>query len=158
MILGTYPSRTRSTRMRTFSVNSSAPPETAWKLLARPAHWSEWTPHVRGAWGLGAPEVREGALGAARLFGALPVPARIVAKRPGRSWTWRVGPVEMVHRVDPRPERSGGEASGRDGGCEVAIDVIAPAPLERVFAAAYGPVITVTLRRLADAAQSSSGQ
>ena len=132
--------------MRTYSVNGSAPPETAWPLLARPARWPEWAPHVRGAWGLGAPEVRKGAIGAARLFGALPVPARIVAKRPGRSWTWRVGPVEMVHRVDPRP-----------GGCEVAIDVIAPAPLERALAAAYGPVIAATLRRLAEVAQSSSG-
>ena len=132
--------------MRTFSVPSSAPPETAWRLLARPGLWPEWAPHVRGAWGLGGPEVRDGALGAARLFGVVPVPARIVGKRPGRSWTWRVGPVEMVHRVESLPS-----------GCEVAIDVIAPAPLERVFAAAYGPVITAALRRLADAAQSSSG-
>ncbi len=75
------------------------------------------------------------------------MPARIVGKRAGRSWTWRVGPVEMVHRVEPRPR-----------GCEVAIDVIALPPLERVFAAAYGPVITATLRRLAEVAQSSSGQ
>jgi hypothetical protein len=132
--------------MRTFSVNSSAPPETAWPLLARPDRWPEWAPHVRGAWGLGAPEVRKGAIGAARLFGALPVPARIVAKRAGRSWTWRVGPVEMVHRVEPLPS-----------GCEVAIDVIAPGPLERALAAAYGPVIAATLRRLAEVAQSSSG-
>ena len=133
--------------MRTFSVNCPAPPETAWRLLARPERWPEWAPHLRGAWGLGAPEVRDGALGAARLFGALPVPVRIVGKRPGRSWTWRVGPVEMVHRVEPR-----------SAGCEVAIDVIAPAPLERVLAAAYGPVIAATLRRLAAVAQSSSGQ
>jgi hypothetical protein len=53
----------------------------------------------------------------------------------------------MVHRVEPRPH----------GGCVIAIDVIALAPLERAFAAAYGPVIDVTLRRLAEAAQSSSG-
>jgi hypothetical protein len=52
----------------------------------------------------------------------------------------------MVHRVEPR----------RDG-CEVAIDVIAVAPVERAFALAYGPVIAATLRRLADVAQSSSG-
>jgi Polyketide cyclase / dehydrase and lipid transport len=132
--------------MRTFSVTSSALPETAWRLLARPDRWPEWAPHVRGAWGLGSPEVRDGALGAARLFGAVPVPARIVGKRPGRSWTWRVGPVEMVHRVEATP-----------AGCEVAIDLIAPAPLERALAAAYGPIIAATLRRLADVAQSSSG-
>jgi hypothetical protein len=133
--------------MRTFSATSTAPADAAWPLLARPARWPEWAPHLRGAWGLGAPEVRDGALGAARLFGALPVPARIVGKRPGRSWTWRVGPVEMVHRVEPRPD-----------GCEVAIDVIALGPLERAFALAYGPVIAATLRRLAEQAQSSSGQ
>ena len=125
--------------MRTYSATSAGPAEAAWRLLARPADWSQWAPHVRGAWGLGEPEVREGALGAARLLGAVPVPARIVAKRPGRSWTWRVGLVEMVHRVEPRA----------DGGCEVAVDVIAPKPLERALSRAYGPVIAAALRRLA---------
>ena len=129
--------------MRTFSATSSAPAEVAWRLLARPQDWSAWAPHVRGAWGLGEPEVREGARGAARLFGAVPIPARIVAKRPGRSWTWRVGVVEMVHRVEPRT-----------GGCEVAVDLIAPAPVERAVAAAYGPVISATLRRLARRAET----
>jgi len=129
--------------VRTFSAPSAAPPAAAWRLLARPGEWATWAPHVRGAWGLGDPEVREGALGAARLLGAVPVPARIVAKRDGRSWTWRLGLVEMVHRVESRG----------DGGCEVAVDVIAPAPLERALAAAYGPVIRVTLRRLARRAE-----
>ena len=129
--------------MRTFAATSSAPAEVAWRLLARPQDWSAWAPHVRGAWGLGEPEVREGARGAARLFGAVPIPARIVAKRPGRSWTWRVGVVEMVHRVEPRAR-----------GCEVAVDLIAPAPVERALAAAYGPVISATLRRLARRAET----
>jgi Polyketide cyclase / dehydrase and lipid transport len=129
--------------MRTFSVESTASPAAAWRLIARPGEWPSWAPHVRGAWGLGSPEVRLGAAGAARLFGALPVPARIVAKRPGRSWTWRVGLVEMVHRVEPRA----------GGGCEVAVDLIAPAPLERTLAAAYGPVMAATLRRLARRAE-----
>jgi Polyketide cyclase / dehydrase and lipid transport len=129
--------------MRTFSVESTASPAATWRLIARPGEWPSWAPHVRGAWGLGSPEVRLGAAGAARLFGALPVPARIVAKRPGRSWTWRVGLVEMVHRVEPHA----------GGGCEVAIDLIAPAPLELALAAAYGPVIAATLRRLARRAE-----
>ena len=130
--------------MRTFSVETTAPPAAAWQLIARPEEWPSWAPHVRGAWGLGSPEVRLGAAGAAGLLGALPVPARIVAKRPGRSWTWRVGLVEMVHRVEPRT-----------GGCEVAVDLIAPAPLERVLAAAYGPVMAATLRRLARRAEAA---
>lgn len=88
--------------------------------------------------------MRLGAIGAARLGGVVPVPARIVGKRDGRSWTWRVGfgLVEMVHRVEPTA----------DGGSRVAIDVIAPGPLERVIGAAYGPIIEATLRRLSERA------
>ena len=64
---------------------------------------------------------------------------RIVAKRLERSWTWRVGElVEMDHRVHPRT-----------GGCTVGIDLRAPGPLEAVLAESYGPVIALTLRRLA---------
>ena len=129
--------------MRTFAAESTAPPAAAWILLSRPAAWPAWAPHVRGAWGLGAPEVREGAVGFARLLSVVPVPARIVAKTPGRSWTWRVGEVvELVHRVEPRP----------GGGCTVATDLRAPGPLEDALAAAYGPVIAWTMRRLAQRA------
>lgn len=126
--------------MRTWTATSEASPDAAWRLLARPDAWSAWAPHVRGAWGLGAPEVRTGAVGAARLLGAVPVPARIVSKRPGRSWTWHVGfgLVEMAHRVEPRA----------GGGCVVAIDLSAPGPVERVLGLGYGPVIQATLERL----------
>jgi len=131
--------------VRTFSSASDADPDAAWRLLARPELWSRWSPHVRGAWRLGAPEVREGAVGAARLLGVVPVPARIVAKQAGRSWTWRVGLglVEMVHRVEPRP----------DGGATVAVDISAPAPLERTLALTYGPLIEHSLKRLARQAE-----
>ncbi len=133
--------------MSTFSVPCSAPPEAAWSLVAEPARWAEWAPHVRGAWGLGAPEVRDGAHGAARLLGVVPVPARIIAKTPGRSWAWRVGPdIVLVHRVQPRA-----------GGCEVAIELTAPGPLEPLLRATYGPVIGVMLRRLARAAERDAG-
>jgi hypothetical protein len=135
--------------MRTWSAASSAPPEHVWPLLARPDAWPAWAPHVRGAWGLGSPEVTDGAVGAARLLGVVPVPARIVDKRPGRAWTWRLGlgTVEMVHRVEPGP----------DGGSVVAVDLIAPAPLEAALAAACGPVVALTLRRLAREAERASG-
>jgi hypothetical protein len=122
----------------TFSARSAARPETAWALMARPDRWSEWAPHIRGAWGLGSPEVRPGALGAVRLLGFVPVPAQIVAKSAGRSWTWRVGPAVLVHRVEPLSS----------GGCVVAIDVHAP----RALTAAYGPVVKLLLRRLASVA------
>ena len=77
----------------------------------------------------------------------MPVPARIVGKRDGRSWTWRVGAVEMVHRVEPRA----------DGGATVAVDLIAPGPLEPALALAYGPLIDVSLRRLAQEAERVVG-
>jgi len=85
--------------MRTWTAESAATPEAAWALLAEPDAWSSWAPHVRGAWGLGSPEVRDGAIGAARLLGVVLVPATITEKAED-SWTWRVGPAEMVHRVE----------------------------------------------------------
>ena len=133
--------------MRTFAARSSADPDTAWRLLARPELWPRWSPHVRGAWRLGDPEVRQDALGAARLLGVVPVPARITAKRAGRSWTWRVGPVRMVHRVEP----------GANGGATVAIDLSALGPLEPALALAYGPLIEVSLNRLAQEAERVVG-
>ncbi|MSX03157.1 MAG: SRPBCC family protein, partial [Actinobacteria bacterium] len=85
--------------------------------MSRPQEWSSWAPHVRGAWGLGESEVRVGARGYARLLGVVPIPATITAVDPGRSWTWKVGPVEMVHRVDPTAD-----------GCAGAGEISAPAP------------------------------
>jgi len=123
--------------MRTWTADSEASPGAAWALMSRPQAWPAWAPHVRGAWGLGSPEVREGALGAARLLGVIPMPAKITAKS-ARSWTWQVGPATMVHRVVERP-----------GGCTVAIDLRAPGPLEPLLAATYGPVMQLTLNRLA---------
>jgi hypothetical protein len=130
--------------VRTWTADSDASPTDAWALLARPDAWPVWAPHIRGAWGLGEPEVREGALGAARLLGVIPMPARITAKS-RRSWTWRVGPATLVHRV-----------IDREGGCTVAIDLRAPGPLEPVLATTYGPVIQNMLDRLARNAKTAS--
>ena len=128
--------------MRSFERASAASPEAAWSLLASPSRWHEWAPHVRGAWGLGSPHVREGARGFVRLAGVLPVPARIVSVDPGREWTWEVaGVTRMSHRVEPA-----------SGGCTVAIDLAAPGPLEPALATAYGPVIRWALGRLAERA------
>lgn len=129
--------------MRTITVECAAPSRRAWALLARPDRWHEWAPQLRGAWGFGnATEVVAGTRGAARLLGVVPVPARILAKEDGRSWTWRVGPATMVHRVEPRGD-----------GCAIAWDVAAPGALEPALAATYGPVVGVLLRRLARIAE-----
>ena len=132
--------------MRTFTADSAARPAAVWALLARPDEWAAWAPHVRGAWGLGSPEVREGAFGFARLLGVIPVPAKITAKSEG-SWAWRVGPMTLVHRVEPR-----------GGGSRVAIDLSAPGPLEPALAATYGPVIQLMLERLARVSSSEAAR
>jgi hypothetical protein len=125
--------------MRTWTADSEGSPQAAWALISQPPAWASWAPHLRGAWGLGDGEVRAGDAGAARLLGAVPVPVRITAVDAPRSWSWRVGAVvDMDHRVQPR-----------GGGCTVAIDLRAPAPLEAALALAYGPVIALTLHRLA---------
>src|SRR5512134_49644 len=98
--------------MLRYEARSEAPAERAWPLLARPERWSAWAPHLRGAWGLGKPEVHVGAVGAARLLGVVPVPASVVRKQPGCSWTWRVGPVELTHLVETA-----------DRGCVVAVEL-----------------------------------
>ena len=80
------------------------------------------------------------------LLGVLPVPARIVAKADGRSWTWRVGPMTMEHAVNPRA----------GGGSRISVSLAAPGPLEPVLAATYGPVIQLLVTRLARLAASES--
>ena len=129
--------------MLRFAAESAAEPDAAWALLARPARWHEWAPHVRGAWMLGDEEVRRGAVGFARLLGAIPVPARVVDVVPRERWSWRVGPVLMDHRVESRP-----------GGCTVAVTLSAPPPVEAALRVTYGPVVALLVRRLARVASS----
>ena len=126
----------------TYSAFSHATPAQAWALISEPERWSEWAPHLRGAWGLGRPEIESGRSGAARLLGLLPVPVTITDKRPSRSWTWRVGPVTMHHIVRAAP-----------GGCEVSVEMHAPAPLEAGVWASYGPVVALLVRNLARVAE-----
>lgn len=125
--------------MLSYEAESRAPAEQVWPLLARPGRWHEWAPHIRGASGLGDGEVEPGRKGAARLMGVVPVPVEITGKDEGRSWSWKVGPMTLVHRVRPRT----------DGTCIVGVDIHAPAPLEPALAATYGPVVDLLVHHLA---------
>lgn len=125
--------------MLRYEARTSADPETAWSLIAEPARWHEWSPHVRGAWGLGTPEVRRGARGAARLLGVIPVPARVSAVAVGRSWTWSVGPMELDHRIEPDGA----------GGSIVGVDIRATPGLEALLRVTYGPVVSLLVSNLA---------
>ena len=108
------PSARAGCTMLRYEAHADAAPDTVWALLACPTRWSSWAPHVRGAWGLGWPQVREGAVGAVRLFGVVPVPARISRVNPGESWAWQVGLVTIDHLVEPLPDGRGHGRRGRD--------------------------------------------
>jgi hypothetical protein len=120
-----------------YEATSVAPPAAVWSLLARPDRWHEWAPHVRGADGLGEPEVRAGASGTVSLLGA-PVPARVVEVIRGRMWRWRVGPVAIAHEVLPEP-----------AGSRIAFELEAPGPLALPLRLTYGPITGLIARNLA---------
>ena len=128
--------------MLSYEARSEGTTDVAWSLMARPARWKEWAPHIRGAWRLGDPEVQVGRRGLVRILGAPVVPARITAKRAGRMWAWKVGPVELIHRVEPRVD-----------GSLVAVDIEAPGPLQPALRATYGPLVQVLVNRLARVAE-----
>ena len=91
------------------------------------------------------PEVEKWRVGAARLFGVVPIPARITAKRDGRSWTWRVGPMALDHAVEPAGT-----------GSRISMTLRAPRPLEQLVAATYGPIVQQLVQRLARVATRRS--
>ena len=126
--------------MLRYEARTDATPQTVWTLMACPTRWSEWAPHVRGAWGLGWRQVREGALGAAKLWGVAPVPAKVTRVDPGESWAWQVGLVTIDHRVEALPD---------DEGAVIAITMDAPGPLEGLLERTYGPIDERLIRRLA---------
>lgn len=135
--------RRRIPRVLRYAEISRADPSAVWPLLSRPDRWSAWAPHVRGAWRLGSPEVVEGARGAARLLGVIPVLATITHVEPGRSWTWQVGPVSMRHTVEPAPQ-----------GSEMSVTLMSSVPVEAILARSYGPVVQHLVTRLARAAEA----
>jgi hypothetical protein len=128
---------------REYGVRVDAPSTVAWSLVARPDRWHEWAPHVRGAWHLGDPEVSPGKVGAARLVGVVPVPAKVVSVDRGRSWTWHVGPVRLEHTVEPESDLA----------CRIVFRLDGPVGVVH----AYGPVVHGLLLNLARVARLRGG-
>jgi hypothetical protein len=128
--------------MLAYSATSHAAPADAWALVSRPGEWHRWAPHLRGAVGLGRPEVERGRIGVGLLAGVVPVPSAVVAKEAGRSWTWQVGLLRVRHAVRPL-----------GSGCEVRMELSAPGPLEALVGVSYGPVVALLVRRLARIAE-----
>jgi hypothetical protein len=132
--------------MLRYETPTTASPAVVWPLMARPAHWHEWAWHVRGAWRLGDPEVRAGSLGLVRVLGGALGPVRITDVQPGRSWSWRAGPVVFRHRVDPLA----------GSGSTIGIDVDGPAVLLAVLRPTYGPLCGQATRALAERAAAAA--
>jgi hypothetical protein len=129
-----------------FSEVSRGRPEAAWALVSEPARWSSWAPHIRGAIGLGSPEVQRGRRGVVLVAFIAPVPVRVSDKSEGRFWDWRTGPLWIRHQVE----------SDGEGGSVLSIEVRAPAPLEALVGLTYGPLIRWVLHRLSVLAAASS--
>ena len=127
--------------MRSVAADLDITPERAWELYSHPDSWASWAPHLRGASGLTGyrGEVRAGSRGLVWLLGFAPVPVKVTWVDRGHSWSWKVGPVEMDHVVEPR----------ENGGCRVALVFRGPtALLERVAAVLYGTPARLFLRNM----------
>mgnify|MGYP001229399839 CR=1 FL=1 len=123
-------------------LETSAPPDRVWDLIARPARWPEWSLYVRGAEGLGDPEGEAGARGKVILTGGVKVAAEIVAVEPGRSWSWKVGSIIVEHRVEPTPQ-----------GSRLSMPVRATRTAWSPLALAYAPVVDLFTGRIARLAE-----
>lgn len=64
-----------------------------------------------------------------------------MAKDPGRSWTWQVGPIRIRHRVAVREVPAAGSL--------VAVDLEAPRAVEALLRVTYGPLTQVLMRNRA---------
>jgi hypothetical protein len=127
--------------MLSVQASSDASPAAVWALLAEPKRWSSWAPHIRGAVGLGTPEVQLGRRGVVFVLPGVVVPVRVSAKSEGRSWEWTTGPMRFLHRVEPHGD-----------GSLITLELSGPPRLERVVAFGYGPIIRRVIRRLATVA------
>ncbi|UJA19556.1 SRPBCC family protein [Thermoleophilia bacterium SCSIO 60948] len=129
-----------------FEAPSAAPQADLWRLISRPARWHEWAPHIRGANGLGWPEVRAGATGTVSLLGLIGVPARVTSVDPGRGWSWRVGPFDIDHVA----------ASGETGSRAVIV-LRGRGAVGKLLASAYAPAVWALNRNLARVAAAQAG-
>jgi len=128
------------------AITCAAPAETLWALVARPELWSRWSPHVRGAEGLGSPEVQAGAKGKVILAGGLRLPAEITEVLPGHSWSWQVGGILVDHVVSEAP-----------GGSTLSMPVRPARGLWKPTALAYAPVVGLIAHRIVQIAERDHG-
>lgn len=127
---------------KTSAIESEVPAERLWAMVARPDRWHEWSPYVRGAEGLGSPEVEAGSTGRVILRGGISLPAEVTEVIPGRSWAWRVGGIEVDHVVTPTGD-----------GSRLAMEVGSTGGPWSIAARLYAPVVGLIARRIVAVAE-----
>ena len=123
-------------------IECGATAELLWALVARPDRWHEWSPYVRGAEGLGSPEVEAGAKGEVVLRGGIRLPAEVTGVDPGRSWSWKVGGIVVHHVVTATPN-----------GSRLAMPVESSGWAWSPAAKLYAPVVDLIARRIVRVAE-----
>jgi len=136
--------------MRSVAADLDISPERAWELYSHPDEWASWAPHMRGASGLTgySGEVRAGARGLFWLLGFAPIPVKVTWVDKGHSWSWRLGPIDVDHVVEPND----------DGGCRVAMVIHGPSVVEDIAAAVYGAPAQFFLRNMGRVGKSLNGR
>jgi uncharacterized protein YndB with AHSA1/START domain len=129
--------------MQVPAVGCDASPERVWSLISQPERWSEWSPYVVGAEGLGSPQVVEGARGHVILRGGVRIAARVTEVTAGESWSWQVGGLRIRHIVRP--------ASG--GGSRIEHEIAGAALPWSLVAIAYVPIVGLIARNIARVAE-----
>lgn len=143
---------------RTVALDCAASPEVAWELLATPARWPDWAPHVRRvtiARGHDArpPMLTPGQLLVVHVRGPVKARVRVTHVDRRRRWDWTVmlpGPWSMqaAHVVEPLPE-----------GCRVVFihRLVGPAAgaIGPPLLALHVPLARRALRRLAHLAETA---
>lgn len=142
---------------RTVGVDCAAPPAVAWDLLATPARWPQWAPHVTRVTIARGHDARPPMLTAGQLLvvhvrGPIVARVRVTHVDRGHRWDWTVllpGPwsLHAAHVVEPRAQ-----------GCRVVLAhrLVGPAAgaLGPPLLAAHAPLARNALRRLARLAEA----
>jgi hypothetical protein len=127
--------------------DSAATPAAVWALLAVPARWPAWSPHIRRADSHPGP-VEVGDEVRVRSYGPVAVRTRITRVDDGRRWDFRVLSVPSPWRLE-----AAHAVVARDAGSRVVVGMRLSGPgtplLGIAFLNAYRPLAALAVRRLA---------
>ncbi|MEE8599627.1 hypothetical protein [Euzebya tangerina] len=148
----------------TVSAAGEVSADRLWTLLATPACWPAWAPHMRhvsrpAAAGAPAAVTVGQRLEIHTIAPLVRVPVEVTAVEEGVSWVMAahlpLGTIHSGHRI-AAPDDAAPDDAARDGAAEVTVTITwdGPALPGRVLLAAYRPVALLSVRRLLELAGS----